>query len=129
MGRGTVTRGIDRTARRRARHVRIRKRVVGLPERPRVCVYRSGKHFYAQLVDDLAEKTLAGFSTLDKRLRGTAKPKQAGTAPAAQALGKLVAEETTKRGITRVVFDRGGYAYHGRVKAFAEALRAGGLQV
>lgn len=98
-----------------------------MPERPRLCVFRSEKHFYAQLIDDFGAKTLAGFSTLDERLRGSVK--RAGTAAAAQALGKLVAEDVVKRGITRVVFDRGGYAYHGRVRAFADALRAGGIQV
>ena len=110
---------------RRARHRRIRKKVRGVSERPRVCVYRSGKHTYAQIVDDFSEKTLLGISTLDKRLRKTGMDGIA----RAEALGKLIAEEGAKKGIKRVVFDRGGYLYHGRVKAFAEAIRAGGMQV
>ena len=121
MRQATAQRGLGR----RARHRRIRKKVRGVSERPRVCVYRSGKHTYAQIVDDFSEKTLLGISTLDKRLRKTGMDGIA----RAEALGKLIAEEGAKKGIKRVVFDRGGYLYHGRVKAFAEALRAGGMQV
>jgi large subunit ribosomal protein L18 len=115
-----------REAGRRARHERIRKHVVGAPQRPRLAVFRSQKHLYAQLVDDLAGKTVLGCSTKDKRLKSS---KSCGTVNAAQQLGALIAEEAKKRGIERVVFDRGGYRYHGRVKALAEAVRAGGIQV
>ena len=92
-----------------------------------MCVFRSHQHFYAQVIDDLAAKTLVGRSTLDRRLRASAKP--GGHVTAAEALGRLMAAELLAQGITQVVFDRGGYRYHGRVKAFAEALRAEGVQV
>ncbi|HEX9780251.1 MAG TPA: 50S ribosomal protein L18 [bacterium] len=115
----------SREAARRVRHLRVRKKVQGLPERPRLCVFRSHKHLQVQIVDDTKGRTLLGCSTKDKRL----KLGEGGTVGAAQALGELVAKEAVGRGITRVVFDRGGYGYHGRVRAFAEAVRAGGVQV
>ena len=111
---------------RRKRHRRIRKKIAGMPDRPRLVVFRSHQHLYAQLVDDVAGKTLYGWSTKDARLK---KLSQRGTVEAATALGTLVATDAAKKGISRVVFDRGGYAYHGRVKALAESVRAGGLQV
>ena len=111
---------------RLARHARLRKQVVGLPQRPRLCVFRSHQHLYAQLIDDMAGKTLLGCSTQDERLKKLA---QKNRMTLATALGKLLAGEAKERGITRVVFDRGGYLYHGRVKAVAEAVRAEGLQV
>lgn len=111
---------------RKQRHRRLRKKVVGLPERPRLSVYRSHKHLYAQLVDDVAGKTLLGWSTKDERLKHL---RARGNAAAAKELGTLVAADASKKGITRIVFDRGGYLFHGRVKALAEAVRAGGLEV
>ena len=111
---------------RHTRHRRLRKKVAGVAERPRLCVFRSHKHFYAQLVDDMAGKTLHGWSTRDERLKHLARR---GDVAAAKALGEVVAADAIKQGITRVVFDRGGYLYHGRVKALAEAVRAGGVQV
>ncbi|MBI4340934.1 MAG: 50S ribosomal protein L18 [Candidatus Omnitrophica bacterium] len=111
---------------RRARHRRLRKKVVGLPQRPRLAVFRSHKHLYAQLVDDVAGKTLLGWSTKDERLKARAAK---GTIDAAKELGALVATDTVKQGIQQVVFDRGGYLYHGRVKALADAIREGGIQV
>ena len=110
---------------RQKRHRRLRKKVVGLPERPRLSVFRSHQHLYAQLVDDVAGKTLIGWSTKDERLKGV---KRGGNIAAAKELGSLVAADTAKRGVTSVVFDRGGYLYHGRVKALAEAVRSGGIQ-
>ena len=110
---------------RRNRHRRLRKKVAGLPERPRLCVFRSSKHLYAQLVDDVAGKTLLGWSTKDERLKTSA----TGTVEAAKALGVIVAADASKQGIQRVVFDRGGYLYHGRIKALADAVREGGIQV
>ena len=110
---------------RKHRHRRLRKKVVGLPERPRLAVFRSHKHLYAQLVDDVAGKTIIGWSTKDERL----KLKNGGNLDAAKGLGVIIAEDTTKKGISKIVFDRGGYVYHGRVKALAEAVRQGGLQV
>jgi large subunit ribosomal protein L18 len=115
-----------RTAGRYARHRRLRKKVVGLPQRPRLCVFRSHKHLYVQLVDDLTGKTLLGLSTRDKAFKGTGAK---GTVSAAAELGKLVAATARQQGIAHVVFDRGGHLYHGRVKALAEAVRAGGLHV
>ncbi len=100
--------------------------MVGFAERPRLCVFRSHKHLYAQLIDDMAGKTLHGWSTRDERLKHLSR---LGDVAAATALGDVVAKDTIQQGITRVVFDRGGYLYHGRVKALAEAVRAGGLQV
>jgi large subunit ribosomal protein L18 len=115
---------VDRELGRRKRHRRLRKRVVGLPERPRLSIFRSHKHLYAQLADDLAGKTLKGWSTKDERLKHLAR---GGNLVAATELGHLVAADLTKLGMTRLVFDRGGYLYHGRVKALAEAVRAGGM--
>ncbi len=120
-----MTRAIDRELGRRRRHRRVRKKVIGLPGRPRLDVYRSHKHLYVQLIDDLAGRTLLGRSTKDERLKHL---KSGGNLDAAKQLGTLVAEEAAKQGITRVVFDRGGYLFHGRVKALAEAVREGGLQ-
>lgn len=114
----------ERTVRRQVRHQRVRKKVVGVPERPRLCVFRSHKHLYAQVVDDFAGKTLLGCSTKDERLAPGA---GSSNVKAATALGQLLAAEATKRGITQVVFDRSGYHYHGRIQAFADAARAGGL--
>ena len=111
---------------RQKRHRRLRKKIVGLPERLRLCVFRSHKHLYAQLVDDVAGKTLLGWSTKDDRLKHV---KLGGNTEAAKELGTLIAQDATKKGVNRVVFDRGGYLYHGRVKALAEAVRAGGIQV
>ena len=116
----------QRASGREKRHRRLRKKVVGLPQRPRLSVFRSHKHLYVQLVDDLAGKTLLGWSTKDERLKHLA---SGGNTAAAKELGALVASEASGKGITGVVFDRGGYLYHGRIKAFADAVRAGGIQV
>ena len=116
----------DREIGRQRRHRRLRKKVVGLPERPRLSVFRSHQHLYVQLIDDLAGKTLRGWSTKDERLTAL---RRGGGIEAAKALGDLLAVEATKLGVRRVVFDRGGYMYHGRVKALADAVRAGGIQV
>ncbi len=117
---------VDREVGRHIRHRRLRRKVVGLPERPRLCVFRSHKHLSVQLIDDLAGKTLLGWSTKDERLKHLSAK---GNTAAAKELGALVATDAVKKGIARVVFDRGGYLYHGRVKALAEAVRAGGVQV
>lgn len=118
----------ERSRRRFLRHRRIRKKIVGNAQRPRLCVFRSHKNIYVQLVDDFGGRTLLGCSTLNPALR-TSPAVRGGTLEAAGTLGKFVAAEAAKAGIKRVVFDRGGYLYHGRVKALAEALRAGGLEV
>jgi large subunit ribosomal protein L18 len=108
--------------RRERRHKRVRKDIVGTAERPRLVVFRSNRGIAAQLVDDLEGKTLAAASWLDKRTAKGAKTGQAAE------VGKLLAENAKKAGIQRVVFDRGGYLYHGRVKALADAAREGGLE-
>jgi large subunit ribosomal protein L18 len=111
---------------RQRRHLRVRKKVVGTPERPRLNVYRSLKHIYAQVVDDTRGHTLAAASTLDPELR----EKVAGLSKSEQAalVGQLVARRALEKGIRKVVFDRGGFAYHGRVRRLAEAAREAGLE-
>ena len=117
--------GALRAASRARRHLRVRKRVEGSPERPRLVVHRSSRHIYAQVVDDAAGRTLAAASTLDKELRG----ELSGDGRArAKAVGELVARRASAAGVGPVVFDRGGYRYHGRVAALADAAREGGLQ-
>lgn len=110
---------------RQKRHRRVRKRVDGTVERPRLNVYRSTDHIYAQVIDDAQGHTLASASTLDAGLRDT---KNGGNVEGAKAVGQMVAERAKAAGITKVVFDRGGYLYHGRVKALADAAREGGLE-
>lgn len=117
----------NRTVRelRLRRHRRVRKRVHGTPERPRLSVFRSNVHIYAQVIDDSIGRTLAAASTVDRalapNLNGQAKVEQA------REVGKLVAERAKAAGVTKVVFDRGGFKYHGRVKALADAAREAGL--
>jgi large subunit ribosomal protein L18 len=107
-------------------HERIRKRLSGLAARPRLAVFRSNKHIYAQIIDDSKGVTLTAASTLDADAKqGT---KSGGNVAAAKAVGKLVAERAKAKGIETVLFDRGGYIYHGRVKALAEAAREAGLK-
>jgi len=111
---------------RRVRHKRIRKHITGTAERPRLCVFRSSRHIYAQIIDDQSGRTLVSASTLEKELRdqikGLKKTEQAA------AVGRLIAERALEKGIKTVVFDRGGYKYHGRVKALADASREAGLE-
>ena len=111
---------------RKGRHARVRRFVVGTSDRPRLSIRRSLKHLHVQLIDDMAQKTLVSFSTLDKVFRKD--HSKGGTVEAATRLGELAAKEATTKGIAKVVFDRSGYLYHGRVKALAEACRKGGLQ-
>ena len=109
---------------RKKRHVRIRKRVVGKEQRPRLSIYRSNLHIYAQVIDDAQAHTLASASSLDGSLKG----ETSGTnIEGAKAVGKLIAERAKAAGVEKVVFDRGGYLYHGRVQALADAAREGGL--
>lgn len=111
---------------RAIRHKRIRKTLSGTPERPRLCVFRSLKHIYVQVVDDVSGKTLVAASTREKELRD--RLQGTGNKQAAVEVGKLVAERALKNEITQVVFDRGGFLYHGRVAALAEAAREAGLK-
>jgi len=108
------------------RHKRIRKKVVGTSDRPRLCVHRSLNNFYAQIVDDATGKVLLGMSTLAKDLKG--KTKTRGNIVAASNLGETFAAEAQKKGFKKVCFDRGGYLFHGRVKAFADAARKAGME-
>jgi large subunit ribosomal protein L18 len=110
---------------RRRRAFRVRKRIRGTPDRPRLTVVRSHKHISAQIVNDLAGQTLAAASSLDKNLAG--KLKSGGNQNAAEAVGKAIAERAASAGIKTVCFDRGPYKYHGRVAALAKAAREGGL--
>ena len=114
-----------RVARRR-RHTRVRAKVEGTPSRPRLCVFRSLNHIYAQVIDDSREHTLASASTLDPEIKGEANGKA--KTGKSELVGSLVAKRAVSEGITQVVFDRGGYKYHGRVKALAEAARQAGLK-
>ena len=109
-------------AQRLKRHKRVRGKISGTPEMPRLNVFRSEANIYAQVIDDVAGVTLVSASSLDKSIAG-----YGGNVAAATAVGKLVAERALEKGIDTVVFDRGGYLYHGRVKALAEGAREGGL--
>jgi large subunit ribosomal protein L18 len=117
---------ISRNAHRQQVHHRVRQRVLGTPVRPRLCVYRSLGHIYAQVIDDQSGRTLASASSLDKGTRATLKG--GGNVAAAKTVGKTVAERSLAAGIQQVVFDRGGYMYHGRVEALANAAREAGLK-
>jgi large subunit ribosomal protein L18 len=117
---------IDRVHERSRIHQRIRRKLSGTGNRPRLCVFRSLAHIYAQVVDDLTGKTLVSASTLETEVCGD--KKRAGNIGAAKLVGKTVAERAKAKGIEAVVFDRGGYLYHGRVKALAEAARESGLK-
>ena len=110
-----------------ARHDRIRKKLSGTPERPRLCVFRSLKHLEAQLIDDTKQQTVVSLSTRDKEFSAK-KAQNGGNVKSASALGQAFAAKAKKDGFSAVVFDRGGYQFHGRVKAFADAARSAGLQ-
>ena len=114
----------DKKALRAKRHLRVRKKISGTPERPRLSVYRSEKNIYAQIIDDVNAVTLVSASTVDKELKVNA----GGKKEAAKMIGEAVAKRALDKGITEVVFDRGGYVYHGRVQALAEAAREAGLK-
>jgi large subunit ribosomal protein L18 len=117
---------VDRQESRERKHVRLRKKLHGTPERPRLAVYRSLKHFHVQLIDDIGGKTLLGVSTQDKEIKGKVK-NMAGSA-GAKLVGQLVARRALEQKIENVVFDRGGVIYHGVVKALAESAREAGLK-
>lgn len=109
----------------RLRHKRVRRKVSGTPERPRLSVFRSNDHIYAQVIDDMEQQTLAAASTLEPGLKSQLK--SGATCDASAEVGKLIAQRALEKGIEKVVFDRGGNLYHGRVKALADAARAAGL--
>lgn len=117
---------ISRNEHRLRVHRRVRTRVTGSPERPRLCVFRSLKHIYAQVIDDRQGRTLAAASSLDKETRKLLKG--GGNLAAAKVIGKIIAERAVAAGVSQVVFDRGGYKYHGRIQALAQAAREAGLK-
>lgn len=114
---------IDSNKARKKRHLRVRNKISGTPQRPRLNVYRSTNHIYAQVIDDVNAVTLAQASSLDKEFTGNG-----GNVEGAKKVGELVAKRAMDKGITEVVFDRGGYLYHGRVKELADAAREVGLK-
>ncbi|MDO5733890.1 MAG: 50S ribosomal protein L18 [Eubacteriales bacterium] len=114
---------VSRNLIRKRKHARVRKDISGTAERPRLCVFRSNKHLYAQIIDDSNSCTLVSASTLDKGIEA-----KSNNLEAAKAVGKLVAERALEKGIDSVVFDRSGYIYHGRIAALAEASREAGLK-
>ncbi len=118
----------SRGLQRKRRHLRVRNKVLGTAERPRLCVFRSLKNIEGQVIDDGAGRTLIGLSTLAAELKDFTAEGKNRRVEEAKAAGKLLAEKAKAKGVTAVVFDRGGYKYHGRVKAFAEGAREGGLE-
>ena len=113
----------DKKAKRARRHLRVRKKVFGTPERPRLSVYRSAKNIYAQIIDDVNAVTLVAASSVEKEFSANG-----GNKEGAKLVGELVAKKALDKGITEVVFDRGGYIYHGRVQQLAESAREAGLK-
>jgi large subunit ribosomal protein L18 len=115
--------------RRERIHLRQRKRIMGTGERPRLSVFRSVAHIYAQVIDDLSGKTLVSAASTDPKLKGAfEKEVRGGNLKGAEAIGKAIAERSIEKGIKRVVFDRGGFLYHGRIRAVADAARKAGLE-
>jgi large subunit ribosomal protein L18 len=117
---------LSREAHRRRIHVRMRKRIAGTAERPRLAIHRSTKHIRAQVIDDHTARTIVSASSLDKEVRSLIKG--GGNIAASKMVGKIIAERARAKGVDKVVFDRGGYQYHGRVQALAEAAREAGLK-
>lgn len=117
---------IDKNAVRKKKHYRIRNKISGTPERPRLCVYRSNKHIYAQIIDDVNGKTLVAASTLESPLKDELAV--CSNKEAAKRVGLLIGEKALAKGIKTVVFDRSGYIYHGRVAALADGAREAGLE-
>lgn len=116
----------EKEALRRKRHRRVRKSVIGTSEKPRLNVFRSIAHIYAQVVDDSTHQTIASASTVDKELKG--KVKSGGNIEAATLVGELIGKRAVDKGVEKIVFDRGGYQYHGRVAALADGARKAGLK-
>ena len=119
-----MTQVASRGAARRKRHARIRLHLAGTQDRPRLAVFRSLNHIYAQVIDDASGRTLAAASTIEKELKGSASSKT----EEAATVGRLVAERAKAAGVARVVFDRAGFRYHGRIKSLADAAREAGLE-
>jgi len=117
---------IDKNKIRLRKHLRVRQKISGTAETPRLCVFRSSKHIYAQIIDDVSSTTLVAASSLDEALKG--KLEYSGNKNAAKEVGKLIGNKALEKGIKQVVFDRGGYLYHGRVKELADGAREAGLE-
>ncbi|MFI5322969.1 MAG: 50S ribosomal protein L18 [Thermodesulfobacteriota bacterium] len=119
---------VSRKIKRDVRHVRVRRNLSGTAERPRLCVFKSAKHFYAQIIDDLKSHTLLSVSSRTPEIREMLVKEKGKKADTAKIVGKRMGELCVSNGIKRVCFDRGGYPYHGRIKAFADAVREAGLE-
>lgn len=117
---------VDRNKKRIERHFKVRNKIQGTPERPRLNIYRSAKHIYAQVIDDATGTTLASASTADKELKD--KVAELTKSEAAKLVGQAVGQRAKEKGINTVVFDRGGYLYHGRIKVLADGARESGLE-
>ena len=115
---------LDKNASRKKRHARVRSKITGTAERPRLNVFRSNKYIYAQLIDDTNGVTLVSASSMEKDFTG----ESTGNLEAAAKIGETIAKRATEQGLNSIIFDRGGYLYHGRIKALAEAARENGLQ-
>ena len=116
----------DKNANRLQRHIRVRRKITGTTQRPRLCVFRSSNNIYAQIIDDANRVTLTAASSLDAEVKGAVN--HGGNKEAAKMVGEMIAKRAIEKGITEVVFDRGGYLYHGRVQVLAEAAREAGLK-
>ena len=116
----------DKNANRLQRHKRVRRKITGTTQRPRLCVFRSSNNIYAQIIDDANRVTLTAASSLDAEVKGAVN--HGGNKEAAKLVGEMIAKRAIEKGITEVVFDRGGYLYHGRVQVLAEAAREAGLK-
>ena len=117
---------LDKNKIRLRKHVRVRKKLSGSTVKPRLCVFRSARHIYVQIIDDTNSTTLVAASTIDEALKG--KLEHTGNKTAAREVGKLIGEKAVEKGIKQVVFDRGGYLYHGRIKEVADGAREAGLE-
>ena len=122
----SVLKKADKNAKRLQRHKRVRRKVFGTPQRPRLCVFRSSNNIYAQIIDDTNRVTLVAASSLEADVKGAVN--HTGNKEAAKLVGEMVAKKAVEKGITEVVFDRGGYIYHGRIKELAEGAREAGLK-
>ncbi|MGX4601604.1 50S ribosomal protein L18 [Faecalimicrobium sp. JNUCC 81] len=116
----------DKNANRLQRHKRVRRKIAGTTQRPRLCIFRSANNIYAQIIDDTNRVTLAAASSLDAEIKGSVNHR--GNKEAARKVGEMIAKKAVEKGITEVVFDRGGYLYHGRVQELAEGAREAGLK-
>ncbi|KAM0951286.1 putative ribosomal protein L18 [Dioscorea sansibarensis] len=123
-----VAKAVTRRQNRDARHQRVRKKVEGTPERPRLCVFRSNKHLYVQVIDDTKMHTIASASTMQKPISQEFDYSSGPTIEAAKKVGEAIAKSCLEEGISKVAFDRGGYPYHGRIEALADSARENGLQ-